>query len=130
MGVLTANRRNLKCREYCKIKLGLEQVQPVIVEVLVVDRWFHLLQGIDAIKKLGGMHLTVLGEVHFRNLNRCATISIDKPSFSIMFDRSTKALTASWKWASGHSLTEMANREWENTVPDHVRDTYKEEHSL
>ena len=34
---MTANGRTLKCQGYGKIKLGVWQVQPVNVEVLVVD---------------------------------------------------------------------------------------------
>ena len=115
--VLTANGRTLKCHGYGKIKLGLEWAQPVIVEVLVVDRrllGFDLLLRIDVIKELGGVHLTESGEVHLRNPNRCAAISIDEPNFS------TKAWTASWKWVSSHSPTELGYRVQEYTVPDYV----------
>ena len=130
VGVLTADRRTMKCRGYGKIKLGLERTWPMIVEVLVVDRHLlgsDLLLGIDAIKELRGMHLTELGEVHFGNPNRCATIAINEPDFSVIFDQNTKAWTASWKWASDHSPTELANRLQEYTVPNHVQDAYEEE---
>ena len=102
--VKTEGGGSAKCREYGKIKLGLEWTRPVIVEVLVVDGQFlgfDLLLGIDVIKELGGVHLIKLGEAHFGNSNRCDTISIDEPDFSVTFDQSTKARTASWKWASG-----------------------------
>ena len=121
------------CFGYGKIKLGLEQARLVIIEVLVVDErllGFDLLLGIDAIKDLGGMHLTKSGEARFRNPNRCAAILINEPNFSETFHRSTKAWTASWKWASGHSSTELANRVQEYTVPDHVWDAYEEELSM
>ena len=42
MGVLTANERTLKCHGYGKIKLGLKQVQPRIVEVLVVVGFYGI----------------------------------------------------------------------------------------
>ena len=116
-----------------QIKLGLEQARPVIVEVMLVNgRWlrFDLLLGIDTIKELRGVHLTESGEARFGNPNKCAAISIDKPDFSVTFNRNTKAWTASWKWASGHSPTELANRVQEYTVPDHVRDAYEEELSM
>ena len=118
---------------YGKIKLGLEQARPVIVKVLVLGGWllgFDLLLGIDAIKELGGVHLTKSGEVHFGNPKKCATISIDEPDFSVTFDWNTKAWTASWKWVSGHSPTELANRAQEYRVPDHVWDVYEEELSM
>ena len=133
MGVLTADGRTLKCRGYGKIKLGLERTRVVIVEVLFVDGrllGFDLFQGTDAIKELGNVHLTESGEARFGNPNRCAAISIDKRDFSVMFDRSTKAWTALWKWASGHSPSELAKRVQGYTVPDHVRDTYEEELSM
>ena len=44
-----------------------------------------------------------------------------------MFDWNTKAWIASWKWVSGHSPTELANRVEEYTMPDHIRDAYEEE---
>ena len=59
-----------------------------------------------------------------------AAISIDKPDFSVTFDRSTKTWNAPWKWASDHSPTELANRVQEYTVPDHIRDVYEEELSM
>ena len=127
--VLTADGRTLTCRRYCKIKLCFEQARPVIVEVLDVDErllGFDLLQGIDAIKELGGLHLTESGEASFGNPNKCAAISIEETDFSTTFDRNPKAWAASWKWVSGHSPTELANRVQEYTVPDHVRDAYEE----
>ena len=128
VGMLMADGRTLKCCGYGKIKLGLKQARPMIVEVLVVDEQllgFDLLLGIDAIKELGGS-----GEAHFRNPNKCAAILINETNFSMTFDQNTKAWTASWKWASSHSLTELANRVQEYTVPDHVWDAYKEELSI
>lgn len=93
VGVLTADGRTLKCHGYGKIKLGVEQIQPVNVEVLVVDGQllgFDLLLGIDAIKVLRGIHLTELGEVHFGNLNTCAAILINNPDFRAKFNPSMK----------------------------------------
>ena len=133
VGVLTTNRKILKCHGYGKIKLGLDGARPVIVEVLLRDEQllgFDLLLGIDAIKELGGVHLTEFGEACFGNTNRCASISIDEPDFSVTFDRNTKAWTAVWKWVSGHSPTELANRVLEYTVPNHVWDAYKDEISM
>ena len=60
----------------------------------------------------------------------CADILINEPDFSVTFDWSTKAWTLSWKWASGHSPTELANRVQEYTVPEHIQDAYKEELSM
>ena len=105
----------------------------MIVEILFVDGWllgFNLLLEIDAIKELGGVHLTESGEACFGNPNRCAAILIDEPDFSVTFNRSTKAWTALWKWASGHLPTELANRLQEYTVPHHVWDVYEEELSM
>ena len=49
---------------------------------------------------------------------------------SVTFDWNTKTWTASWKWASGHLPTELANRIQEYTVSDCVQDVYKEELSM
>ena len=79
------------------------QVPAVNIEALVVDKQllgFDLLLGIDAIKELGGVHLTESSEARFGGLNRCAAISIDKPDFSVTYDRSNKEWTAYWKWAN------------------------------
>ena len=65
----------------------------MIVEVLVVDvqlMGFDLLLGIDMIKELGGVHPTELGEAHFGNPNKCATISIDEPDTRLTLNRNTK----------------------------------------
>ena len=69
--------------------MAVRQVQPANV-ILVVDRQllgFDLLE-INAIKELGGVHLTESGEMHFGNLNRCAAISMDEPDFSMTFNQS------------------------------------------
>ena len=61
VGELTNDGRTLKCNGYGKMKLGLEQAQPMIVEVPVIDGQllgFHLLLGIDVIKELRGVHMT------------------------------------------------------------------------
>ena len=110
--MLTSDERTLKCCGY-KIKLGLEKARLVIVEVLFVDGrllGFDLLLGIDVIKELRGVHLTKSGKARFGNPNKCAAISINEPDFSVMFNWSTKAWTASWKWVSGHLPTELTNR--------------------
>ena len=122
VGVLTAADRALKYHGYGKI-----------VEVLVVDGKLlgcDLLLGIDVIKELGSVHLTESDVAHFGNPNKCAAISIDELDFSVTFDWSTKAWMASWKWASGHLPTELANRVQEYTVSDHIWDAYEEELSM
>ena len=105
------------------------QVPAVDIEALIVDKQllgFHLLLGIDAIKKLD-VSLTESGEAHFRGLDRCAAISIDEPDFSVTYDRSNKEWTASWKWANGHSSSELSNSVQEYAVPCHARDAYENE---
>ena len=85
-GVLTVNGRTLNCRGYSKIKVEVGQVPAVDIEALAVDKQllgFNLLLGINAIKELGGVYLTELGEAHFGGLNRCAAISIDELDLSV-----------------------------------------------
>lgn len=72
------------------------------IEALIVDRQllgYAIILRIDAIKELGGVHLTRSGVVRFPdgNLNWCAGISINEPNFSVTFDKNNKAWTASWK---------------------------------
>ena len=74
-----------------------------------------------------GVHLTELGEACFGGLNRCAAISNDEPDFSMTYDRRNKAWTASWKWANGHSPSELSNSVQEYAVPCHARDAFKNE---
>lgn len=80
------------------------------LEILVVERkllGFVLLLGFDAVKKLKGVHLNELGEVHFlaENLPGCATIKIDEPNFSTVFDQ--RKWTTSWKWAGSQMTVEQ-----------------------
>ena len=104
------------------------QVPAVDIEALVVDKQllgFDLLLGIDAIKELGGVYLTEAGEARFGGLNRCAAISVDEPDFSVMYARRNKEWTVSWKWANGHSPSELSNSVQEYAVPCHARDAYE-----
>ena len=108
--VLTTDGGILNCRGYGKIKVEVGHVPAVDIEVLAVDKQllgFDLLLGIDAIKELVGVYLTESGEARFWGLNRCAAISIDEPDFSVTYDCSNKEWTASWKWANGHSPSEL-----------------------
>ena len=129
-GVLTADGRTLNCWGYGKIKVEVSRVSVVDIEAFVVDKQllgFDLLLGIDAIKELGGVYLTESGEACFGGLNRCAAISIDEPDFSVTYDRCNKEWTASWKWASGHSHSELSNSVQEYAVPCHARDANENE---
>ena len=129
-GVLTADGRRLNCQGYGKIKVEIGQVPAVDIEALVVDKQllgFNLLLGINVIKELCGVYLTKSGEAHFGGLNRCAAISIDELDFSVTYDRSNKEWTASWKWANGHSPSELSNSVQEYAVPCRARDAYKNE---
>ena len=111
-GVLTADGRTLNCQGYGKIKVDVGQVPAVDIEALVVDKQllgFDLLLRIDAIKELGGVYLTESGKAHFGALNRCAAVSIDEPDLSVTYDRRNKE----WKWANGHSPSELSNIEQE-----------------
>ena len=106
------------------------RVLAVDIEALVVDKQllgFDLLLGIDAIKLLSGVYLTESGEACFGGLNRCAAISIDEPDFSVTYDCRNKEWTASWKWANGHSPSELSNSVQEYAVPCHARDAYENE---
>ena len=127
-GVLTADGRTLNCRGYSKIKVEVGRVPAIDIEALVVDKQLlglDLLLGIDAIKLLSGVYLTESGEARFGGLNRCAAISIDEPDFSMTYDRRNKEWTASWKWANGHSPSELSNSVQEYSVPCHARDAYE-----
>lgn len=57
---------------------------------------FDLLLGYDAIKLLGGVHITCTGVVQFQEITSvCAVLKIDQPNFSVKFDQHQKAWTAS-----------------------------------
>ena len=115
-------------RGYGEIKVEVGQVPAVDIEALVVDKQqlgFDLLLGIKVIKELGGVYMTESGEVRFGGLNRCAAISIDEPDFSVTYDCSNKEWTASWKWVSGHSPSELSYSVQEYMMPCHARDAYE-----
>ena len=66
--MLTADGRTLKCCGYGRIKLDIGIGEPVHVDVLIVEGQllgFDLLLGIDAIRKLRGVHINRSGEVRF-----------------------------------------------------------------
>ena len=100
------------------------------VEILIVDGQllhFDLLFGIAMIKVLGGVHRTESSEACFGNLNRCATISINEPNLSVMFNQNKKVWTVSWKWVSGHSPSNLMNSVHDYSVLDHAWDAYEKE---
>ena len=63
----------------------------------------------DRIRCFSGVYLTESGEARLGGLNRCTAISIDKLDFSVTYDCNNKEWTASWKWANGHSPSELSN---------------------
>ena len=120
----------MNCQGNGRIKVEVGQVPAVDTEALVIDKQqlgFDLLLGIDAINELSGVYLTESGEARFGGLNRCAANSIDKPDFSVTYDHSNKEWTASWKWANGHSPSELSNSVQNHVVPCHARDAYENE---
>ena len=61
---------------------------------------FNLLLGYNAIKALCGALMTRSGTVKFcGEAPVCAALKIDRPDFSVEFDR-RKVWTASWKWSA------------------------------
>ena len=59
---------------------------------------FDLLLGYDAIRALGGVHITQTEAVQFQEKTPvCAALRIDQPDFSVEFDPHQKVWTASWR---------------------------------
>ena len=106
------------------------RIPAVDIEEFVVDKQLlgcDLLLGIDMIRLLGGVYLTESGEARFGGLNRCSSISIDEPDFSVTYNCRNKEWTASWKWANGHSPSKLSNCVQEYAVPCHAREAYENE---
>ena len=89
---------------------------------------FDLLLGYDAIRALGGVHITQTGTVQFQEKTPvCAALIIDQPVFSVEFDPHQKAWTASWRWLGNQELAKLWNGVAEYHVPDQIRPAYEEE---
>lgn len=66
--VLTADGKVLKSRGVISIEVHIDNWNPISIDVLVVGSKllrFDLLLGIDVIERLGGVHMTKMGEVRF-----------------------------------------------------------------
>ena len=88
---------------------------------------FDLLLGYDAIRALGGVHITQAGAVQFQEKTPvCAALRIDQPNFSVEFDLHQKAWTASWRWSGNQEPAKLWNRVAEYHVPDQIRPAYEE----
>ena len=89
---------------------------------------FDLLLGYDAIKALGGVHITQTGAVQFQEKTPvCAAPRIDQPDYSVEFDQHQKAWTASWRWSGNQEPAKLRNGVAECHVPDQIRPAYEEE---
>ena len=88
---------------------------------------FDLLLGYDAIRALGGVHITQAGAVQFQKTPVCAALRIDQPDFSVEFDPHQKAWTASWRWSGNQEPVKLRNGVAEYHVPDQIRPAYEEE---
>ena len=117
-------RKDIELPRIWQNKLEVGRVPAVNIEALVVDKQ---LLGFDAIKELSGVYLTESGKTHFGGLNRCAAISIDELDFSVTYDCRNKEWTASWKWANGHSPSELSNSVQEYAMPCYARVAYENE---
>lgn len=66
--VFPADGKITRCHGTSLVELAVGHMCPLYLEILVADGkllGFYRLLGFDAIKKLGGVHLTKSGEVHF-----------------------------------------------------------------
>ena len=89
---------------------------------------FDLLLGYDAIRALGGVHITQTGAVQFQEKTSvCASLRIDQPDFSVEFDPHQKAWTTSWRWSGNQEPAKLQNGVAEYHVPDQTRPAYEEE---
>ena len=89
---------------------------------------FDLLLGYDAIRALGGVHITQTGAVQFQEKTPvCASLRIDQPDFSVKFDPHQKAWTASWRWSGNQEPAKLRNGVAEYHVPDQIRPAYEVE---
>ena len=82
--VLTVGGSTLKSCGVGIVELSLGTMLPIAMKVLIVDRellGFDLLLGLEAIKLLGGITLTSIGEVKFPQCEKppCAAITINEP---------------------------------------------------
>ena len=80
---------------------------------------FDLLLGYDAIRALGGVHITQTGAVQFQEKTPvCAALRIDQPDFRVEFEPHQKAWTASWRWSGNQEPAKLRNGVAEYHVPD------------
>ena len=98
------------------------------IEALKKPLSFDLLLGYDAIRALGGVHITQMGAVQFQEKTPvCATLRIDQSDFSVEFDPHQKSWTASWRWLGNQKPAKLWNRVVKYHVPDQIRPAYEEE---
>ena len=71
---------------------------------------FDLLLGYDAIRALGGVHITQMGAVQFQEKTLvCTALRIDQPDFSVEFDPHQKAWIVLWRWSGNQDPAKLWN---------------------
>ena len=101
-------------------------IEELVVHERLLD--FDLLLSYDAIKALGGVLITRSGTVRFfEEVPVCAALKIERPDFSVEFNRGKKVWTALWKWSAESDPAKLQNSIAEYHVPSQRRPSYEKE---
>ena len=120
VNVLAVDGKTLKCCRQSYNQLGINGIEPVHVEALVVDRLgFNLILKNDAIRMAGGVTITSAGVVGFagKKATMYAAICLSEPDFCAEFDQTQNCWTAKWKWSRGWAPDLLHNKIQEYKVP-------------
>ena len=133
--VVTADRKTLTSLGVDTVELKIDNIHLVTMALLTVHQTLlglDLLLGVNTIVKLGGVHISVSGEVSFaaENVPHRASITINEPDFSATFNQHRHIWTAMWKWVGGWMLVPLKNKIAEYLVPEHIRSRYENELQL
>ena len=111
------------------VKVCTDTGNSVDIEELVVHERpldFDLLLGYDAIKALGGVLITRNGTLKYcEEAPVCAARKIDRPDFSVEFNRRKKPWTALWKWSAESEPAKLQNSIAEYHVPSQKGPAYE-----
>ncbi len=89
---------------------------------------YDLLIGIDVIRALGGVMITLTGNRKLgERKETCAALCVDEPDFDASFDNNERIWTARWKWTLNNAPTLLLNQIAKYQIPDNIRGEYEKE---
>ena len=138
--MVTVSGQKQSCEGVGYIRLQVHDNEPVEVDAFVTNfkpLGFECILGLNGIRSLGGVTILPSPDVHFgplvsddgRDLEGrlvcAATMEVDEPDFTVVYDDSRRAWTVVWKWAGDCEPDALRNTVAEYSVAPDARTEYE-----